>query len=47
MWLNMLWKNIYIDSLSLLNFVYIAVFDVETELETIERDKWHEIGYNY
>lgn len=47
MCLNMLLKNIHIDSLSLLNFVYIAVFNGEIELEIIERDKWHETGYNY
>ena len=33
---NMLLKNIQMNSLNLLSFVYIVVFDVETALENIK-----------
>ena len=36
MCLNMLLKNIQINSLNLLSFVYIVVFDVETALDNIK-----------
>ena len=35
MWSNMLLKNMHIQSLNLLSFVYIIVFNVETALEVV------------